>query len=218
VAQLVHRCRALLKALECVGLAVLLLGLRASKMDMVSSRPTGSPKDISPRRHLRDHLPPATAAANQKWGCNTHKVELELRKLGVHLLDSLLAVDEVHGEAVDGVVKGDALAAAGRVGQLVDVRRLRLLRQDLDGLFQLGEGLDSEGGAAKLGLGGGLDAEDKGLGPIAAVICPRADALGLEEAKVDHEKAGGVHLLRAVLVVDMGDVVEFDLVRVCHVG
>lgn len=162
---------------------------------------------------LQDH----SSNGGRREGAGTHKVELQLRELGVQLLDLLLAVDEVHGEAIDGVIKRDALAAAGGVGQLVDVGGLRLGRQDLGGLLQLGQGVDGEGGAGELCLGGGLDAEDKGLGPVAAVICPWADALGLEEAEVAHEEAGGVDLFCAVLVVDMCDVVELDLVCVDHV-
>lgn len=148
----------------------------------------------------------------------THKVQLELRELGVQLLDRLLAVDEVHGEPIDRVEERDGLPAAGCVDQIIDARRLRLGGQDLGGLLQLVQGLDGEGGACELGLGGSLYAEDKGLGAVAAVIRPWADALGLEEAEVGHEEAGGVHLFCAVLVVDMGDVVEFDLVWAVGVG
>lgn len=147
----------------------------------------------------------------------THKVQLQLRESGVQLLNRLLPVDQVHGEAIDGVKESEAFPAARGVNQVVDARWLGLGGKDAGGLLQLVHRVDGEGGASELSLGGCLYAEHKGLGSVAAVICPWADALGLEEAKVVHEEAGGVHLFCAVLVVDMCDVVEFDLVWVVRV-
>lgn len=159
-------------------------------------------------------FPPGTTATMR----GTHKVQLQVRELGVQLLDRLLAVDQVHGEAIDRVKECEALPSARGVHQIVDARWLHLGGQDLGGLLQLIQGFDCEGGAGELCLGGSLHAEDKGLGPVSSVICPWADALGLEEAEVGHEEAGGIHLFCAVLVVDMCDVVELDLVWVVRVG
>lgn len=117
----------------------------------------------------------------------------------------------MHGEAVGRVVEGHALAAAGRVRHVVDGRGLDLGRQDLGRALQLLEGVDGERGAAELGLGGGLDAEDKGLDAVAPEVGAVPRALRLEEAKVLHELARGVDFLGLVLVVDVRDAGELDL-------
>lgn len=135
-------------------------------------------------------------------------VDLEDGKVGVPRLDGGLAVDEVEGEAVDGVVKGDGLAAAGGL-EVVDVGGLGRSGQRLGGEDEVLLGRDGEGGAAELGLVRGLEGEDEGLGAVAAEVGRLADGLGLLEAKVVHEGLGVVDLF--VLVEDVGDAHQLDL-------
>ena len=118
-------------------------------------------------------------------------------------------MDEMEREAIDGIVKGDALAAAGGVLELVDLGGVGLFGQCLGGVDEILLGLDHEGSTGELGRVGGFEGEDEGLGAVAAKVCRLANLGSLEEAKVLGELSCLFNLL--VLVVDVGDPHQLDL-------
>ena len=139
----------------------------------------------------------------------THVVNFQFGELGVQHLDGLLAIYKMERESVGGIVEGHALAAAGDVGQLVDLGGLDLLGQDLRSADELSLRLDDEGGTAEGRLGSFLKADDKGLEAIATVIGAGTMAGSLEEAEVFGKGAGLFDVF--VFVEDVCNTHEVDL-------
>lgn len=132
-----------------------------------------------------------------------HIVVLETREPGVFLRNRCLAVDEMEGESVNGIVEGHALAAAGNVLHLVHLGWPALGGQYLGCADEILFCLNFERSAAELGLVGRLYGEREWVGAISAIERGLADLRRLREAKVLGELLGGLDVL--VLVPDVGD-------------
>lgn len=116
-------------------------------------------------------------------------------------------------EPINRVIERDSLPAPRCVRQLVHTRGLGLLGEELARALQLLQALDREGGTAECRLCGLLDAEDERFLSVATVVGLGPDSLGYEEAEVVHELVGCVDGVGFVFVVDVGDVMEADLLH-----